>query len=300
MVMPGSSLVRRAAEAEGLDRIFLDAGFEWCQSGCSMCLAMNDDVLAAGERCASSTNRNFEGRQGVGGRTHLMSPAMVAAAAISGRLTDARRYAGEPEAMRAFTMVTGVAAALPAANINTDVIMPKQFLKGIDRSGLGEGAFHDLRFDSAGRPRDDFVLNQAPWRKACFLVVGPNFGTGSSREHAVWGLMQLGIRAIIGTSFAGIFFDNCANNGLLAITIGDADVMRLSKFASNPASNVLTVDLRQQSIGAFDETINAFDIEPSRKEALLLGLDVIGQTLKYRDMIEAFERQHLTENPWLA
>ncbi|MGA8759696.1 MAG: 3-isopropylmalate dehydratase large subunit [Stellaceae bacterium] len=96
MVMPGSSLVRRAAEAEGLDRIFLDAGFEWCQSGCSMCLAMNDDVLAAGERCASSTNRNFEGRQGVGGRTHLMSPAMVAAAAISGRLTDARRYAGEP------------------------------------------------------------------------------------------------------------------------------------------------------------------------------------------------------------
>jgi len=202
--------------------------------------------------------------------------------------------------MQPFTEVTGVAAALPAANINTDVIMPKQFLKGIDRSGLGEGAFHDLRFDSAGRPRDDFVLNQAPWRKACFLVVGPNFGTGSSREHAVWGLMQLGIRAIIGTNFAGIFFDNCGNNGLLAIKLAEADVARLSDFASNPASNVLTVDLRQQSIEASDKSRITFDIEPSRREALLLGLDAIDQTLKYRDAIETFERRHLTENPWLA
>jgi 3-isopropylmalate/(R)-2-methylmalate dehydratase small subunit len=202
--------------------------------------------------------------------------------------------------MQAFTTVTGVAAALPAANINTDVIMPKQFLKGIDRSGLGEGAFHDLRFDSSGRPRNDFVLNQAPWRKACFLVVGPNFGTGSSREHAVWGLMQLGIRAIVGTTFAGIFFDNCANNGLLAITIANTGVARLSKFASNPASNVFTVDLQQQSIESFDKSRIAFDIEPDRKEALLRGLDAIDQTLKYRDEIEAFERRHLTENPWLA
>jgi 3-isopropylmalate/(R)-2-methylmalate dehydratase small subunit len=202
--------------------------------------------------------------------------------------------------MQVFTIVTGVAAALPAANINTDVIMPKQFLKGIDRSGLGEGAFHDLRFDSAGRPLDDFVLNQPPWSKTRFLVVGPNFGTGSSREHAVWGLMQLGIRAIIGTSFAGIFFDNCFNNGLLAITTADADVARLSKFASNPASNVLTVDLRQQSIAAFGDSKITFDIDPGRKEALLAGLDPIGQTLKHRGAIETFERQHLMENPWLA
>jgi len=202
--------------------------------------------------------------------------------------------------MQPFTVVPGVAAALPAANINTDVIMPKTFLKGIDRSGLGIGTFHDLRFDAAGRPRDNFVLNQTPWRKACFLVVGPNFGTGSSREHAVWGLMQIGIRAIIGTSFAGIFFDNCANNGLLAIRIADGDVARLSEFASNPASNVLIVDLQQQSIEVADKSRITFDIEPERKHALLLGLDSIDQTLKYRDAIETFERQHLRENPWLA
>ena len=136
-------------KSEGLDRVFLDAGFEWRQSGCSMCVAMNDDHLLPGERCASSTNRNFEGRQGAGGRTHLMSPAMVAAAAIAGRLTDVRARSVE-RSMEPFVTVTGVAAPLPRANVDTDQIMPKQFLKGIDRSGLADGFLFDLRFAAPG------------------------------------------------------------------------------------------------------------------------------------------------------
>jgi 3-isopropylmalate/(R)-2-methylmalate dehydratase small subunit len=119
--------------------------------------------------------------------------------------------------MTPFSTVQGIAVPLPAANIDTDVIMPKQFLKGIDRSGLKHGLFHDLRFDKAGCEHTDFILNLPAWKAASFLVVGDNFGCGSSREHAVWGLMQYGVRALIGTSFAGIFFDNCARNGLLGL-----------------------------------------------------------------------------------
>src|SRR5690606_24743841 len=121
--------------------------------------------------------------------------------------------------MQPFTTVSGVAAPFLAANVDTDVIMPKQFLKGIDRNGLDRGVFFDLRFLQDGNLNPEFVLNQAPWSQSSFLVVGPNFGCGSSREHAVWGLKQLGIRAIIGTSFAGIFFDNCQRNGVLLIQL---------------------------------------------------------------------------------
>src|SRR4051812_43880753 len=116
-----------------------------------------------------------------------------------------------------FTVVSGIAAPLPRANIDTDQIMPKQFLRGIDRSGLADGFLHDLRFSAPSNKREDFVLNQSPWDHATFLIVGPNFGCGSSREHAVWGMMQLGIRAVIGTQFGGIFYDNCLRNGVPAI-----------------------------------------------------------------------------------
>jgi 3-isopropylmalate/(R)-2-methylmalate dehydratase small subunit len=139
--------------------------------------------------------------------------------------------------MERFSIVTGIAAPLPSANINTDVIMPKQFLKGIDRSGLRDGTFHDLRFDANGAERPEFILNRSRWRDAVFLVVGPNFGAGSSREHAVWGLRQLGIHALIGTSFAGIFFDNCARNGLLAISLNEETNQRLMDTASDPATD---------------------------------------------------------------
>jgi 3-isopropylmalate/(R)-2-methylmalate dehydratase small subunit len=198
--------------------------------------------------------------------------------------------------MQPFTVVTGAAAPMPGSNIDTDVIMPKQFLKGVDRSGLRDGAFYDLRF---GPLSENFVLNQTPWRETKFLVVGPNFGCGSSREHAVWGLGQLGIRALIGTSFAGIFFDNCARNGLLALTLDTGAIETLLALASDPYRNELTIDLPKQTITAPGGLSIAFDIEPGRKESIVLGLDAIGTTLKDREAIQTFEQKHLQENPWL-
>jgi 3-isopropylmalate/(R)-2-methylmalate dehydratase small subunit len=202
--------------------------------------------------------------------------------------------------MQPFTIVAGIAAPMPAANIDTDVIMPKQFLKGIDRSGLSDGTFHELRFDPSGGERRDFILNREAWRAAQFLVVGPNFGCGSSREHAVWGLCQLGIRALIGTSFAGIFFDNCAHNGLPVISLDEGSVKTLTELATDPKTNELTIDLPRQTITTTDGQIFSFDIEPERKEALLLGLDAIGTTLQRRDAIVSFENSYLTQNPWLV
>jgi 3-isopropylmalate/(R)-2-methylmalate dehydratase small subunit len=201
--------------------------------------------------------------------------------------------------MEAFVNVSGIAASLQAANIDTDVIMPKQFLKGVDRSGLKDGLFHHLRFDDQGKERPDFVLNKPEWRNARFLVVGPNFGCGSSREHAVWGLMQYGIRALVGTSFAGIFFDNCARNGLLAITLDEEKTGWLMRAAASPDNSELTIDLDCQRIVGDDLDIE-FEIDPIRRNALLNGLDAIGQTLTFRDDILAFQTRHLQENPWLG
>ncbi|MDP1619261.1 3-isopropylmalate dehydratase small subunit [Phenylobacterium sp.] len=201
--------------------------------------------------------------------------------------------------MEPFQTVEGGAAAMPAANIDTDVIMPKQFLKGIDRKGLARGVFFDLRFDEAGGPRETFVLNQPPWTEARFLVVGPNFGCGSSREHAVWGLAQLGIRALIGTSFAGIFFDNCARNGLLAITLPADEIETLLALAADPATCRFTIDLAEQVIEGAGRQLR-FEIDASRKHALLNGLDPVGVTLARADEIRAFEAAHLAANPWLA
>ncbi|MDH0897170.1 MULTISPECIES: 3-isopropylmalate dehydratase small subunit [unclassified Pseudomonas] len=202
--------------------------------------------------------------------------------------------------MQPFTTVSGIAAPLLAANVDTDVIMPKQFLKGIDRSGLDRGLFFDLRFLADGAPNPGFVLNQAPWDRACFLVVGPNFGCGSSREHAVWGLKQLGFRALIGTSFAGIFFDNCQRNGVLLIQLAEAELQRVGRAASDPAGAAISVDLQAQRIHLSDGTSVPFDIDPLRKQALLLGLDAIGSTLQRTEQIRAFEAAHLHANPWLA
>jgi 3-isopropylmalate/(R)-2-methylmalate dehydratase small subunit len=202
--------------------------------------------------------------------------------------------------MQPFTTVSGIAAPLLAANVDTDVIMPKQFLKGIDRSGLDRGLFFDLRFLADGAPNPAFVLNQAPWDRACFLVVGPNFGCGSSREHAVWGLKQLGFRALIGTSFAGIFFDNCQRNGVLLIQLAEAELQRVGRAASDPAGAAISVDLQAQRIDLSDGTHVPFDIDPLRKQALLLGLDAIGSTLRRTGQIRAFEAAHLRANPWLA
>jgi 3-isopropylmalate/(R)-2-methylmalate dehydratase small subunit len=203
--------------------------------------------------------------------------------------------------MQSFNCHSGVAASFPRANVDTDVIMPKQFLKGVDRNGLAAGTFFDLRFDEAGAPRRDFVLNDPAWQAASFLVVGPNFGCGSSREHAVWGLLQLGIRVLIGTSFAGIFFDNCARNGLLAIRLDPADFAKVEQAAQNRDGNVITVDLAAQTITIENGgVVLGFEIDALRKEMILYGQDAIDVTLKNADLIKAFEAGHFAENAWLA
>ncbi len=201
--------------------------------------------------------------------------------------------------LQPFTLVTGKAAPMLAANIDTDVIMPKQFLKGIDRSGLDRGLFFDLRFLPNGEPNPDFVLNQPAWQGARFMVVGPNFGCGSSREHAVWGLKQMGIRALIGSSFAGIFYDNCQRNGVLLITLQETVLQPLGKAVSQADQAQISVDLEQQEIRLADGQVIPFQIDTLRKTALLLGLDAIGSTLQRREEIKAFEARHLQANPWL-
>ena len=198
--------------------------------------------------------------------------------------------------MERFLRLSGGIATLPGANIDTDVIMPKAFLKGIDRSGLADGLFHDLRFDAAGARRSDFILNRGAETR--FLLVGPNFGCGSSREHAVWGMLQYGVRAIVGTSFGAIFADNAANNGLLLLALPASDIASLSDMLDEGAGQ-LTIDLEQERIEIADRIIR-FAVDPAVRQALMLGLDRIGETLTHADRIRAFEQAYLADNPWLA
>jgi 3-isopropylmalate/(R)-2-methylmalate dehydratase small subunit len=200
--------------------------------------------------------------------------------------------------MEPFLSVSGRAAPLPAPNIDTDMIMPKTFLKGVDRKGLDIGAFNSLRFRNE-QPDPDFILNKPAYEGACFLVVGPNFGCGSSREHAVWGLAQIGVRALIGSSFAGIFDDNCRNNGILTIKLAQTGVSELLERIGDADSNRLTIDLPAQTIlhEAGGDLI-LFEIESTRKEALASGLDAISATLLYADDIRGFEAAHRSTNPW--
>ena len=202
--------------------------------------------------------------------------------------------------MEAFTTLTGIAAPLPAANVDTDVIMPKQFLKGIDRNGLDRGVFFDLRFLADGSPDPAFILNQPEWQNAQFLLVGPNFGCGSSREHAVWGLKQLGIRALIGTTFAGIFFDNCQRNGVLTVQLDPKPWAQIAQEVVHGDKNEITLDLPAQRIGLQNGEVIDFAIDELSKVSLLNGLDAIGTTLQYRDDIREFQQGHLQRNPWLA
>jgi 3-isopropylmalate/(R)-2-methylmalate dehydratase small subunit len=202
--------------------------------------------------------------------------------------------------MEAFTSISGVAAALPQANLDTDQIMPKQFLRGIDRKGLSNGLLFDLRFSAPGQPKPDFVLNRAPWNRAEILIAGPNFGCGSSREHAVWGLRELGIRCVVAASFGGIFGDNCSRNGVPAIVLPPAEVERLMALASDPSTCTMTVDLREQTIAtAADGKTLRFDFDLLRRHMLLEGLDAVGVTMQYADEIRGFERKHFASQPWL-
>lgn len=359
LVVPGSGLIKLQAEREGLDRIFEEAGFTWREAGCSMCLGMNPDILDPEERCASTSNRNFEGRQGARSRTHLMSPAMAAAAGVVGRFVDIREFqyqdsvdeprisvssnedealqnavyehekeipgsredASEvdddhirdippnehklketqsdgdkpaPAGMDPFTCVSGIAAPLDKANVDTDAIIPKQFLKTIKRTGLSKGLFYELRFTKDAQGNDvptDFILNQPHFNKSSILVVtGDNFGCGSSREHAPWALKDFGIRSIIAPSFGDIFYNNSFKNGLLPIRL-DQKVIVDTIYPLAKKGATLQIDLPNQQIKDVDGNVlvDHFDVEPFRKHCLVNGLDDIGITLEKEDFIEAYE-----------
>ncbi len=200
--------------------------------------------------------------------------------------------------MDKFTTLTGVAAPLPITNIGTDMIIPKQFLKTIKRTGLGKSLFFEMRYDESGKPNPDFVLNQPSWQKAQILVAGDNFGCGSSREHAPWALLDFGIRCVISTSFADIFYNNCFKNGILPIKLPQEDVDKLMDDARRGANATITVDLEAQEIKGPDGGVIKFDIDPFRKHCLLNGLDDIGLTLEKQDAITAYESKLAESRPW--
>ncbi|MFN8830469.1 MAG: 3-isopropylmalate dehydratase small subunit [Labrys sp. (in: a-proteobacteria)] len=201
--------------------------------------------------------------------------------------------------MDKFTTLTGVAAPLEIINVDTDMIIPKQYLKTIQRTGLGKGLFSELRFRDDGTENPDFVLNKPAYRQAKILVAGDNFGCGSSREHAPWALLDYGIRCIISTSFADIFYNNCFNNGILPIVVSQSDLDKLMDDARRGANATLTVNLEAQEIRGPDGGVVRFDIDPARKEKLLQGLDDIGVTMTRQDEIGRFESRVGENRPWL-
>lgn len=201
--------------------------------------------------------------------------------------------------MKTFGTISGAAATLKMINVDTDQIIPKQYLSAISRIGLGKGLFHDFRYDTNNNENPDFVLNREPYRDAKILITSENFGCGSSREHAPWSLDDFGIRCVIAPSFADIFFNNCIKNGLLLIIMDEDKVKELMTVAENPQTCNMTVDLDAQTIVLADGTSVSFEIEPFRKQRLQEGLDDISITLQRRDEIATFEAKQKAIMPWL-
>lgn len=200
--------------------------------------------------------------------------------------------------MDKFTTLTGIAAPLPMRNIDTDMIIPKQFLKTILRTGLGKSLFFEMRFDTDGKENPDFVLNKPAYRNAQILVTGDNFGCGSSREHAPWALLDFGIRCVIAPDFADIFFNNCFQNGILPIRLPQSDIDKLLDDAGRGANATMTIDLEAQEIRGPDGGVIRFEIDPFRKHCLLNGLDNIGLTMEKESAITAFEQKASAARPW--
>ncbi|KGF80966.1 3-isopropylmalate dehydratase [Massilia sp. JS1662] len=200
--------------------------------------------------------------------------------------------------MSDITRIEGVAAPLPTPNLDTDQIMPKQFLRGIDKSGLDKGLLYDLRHDQDHRPRPDFVLNRPEYEGSSILVGGSNFGCGSSREHAVWGLQQYGIRAIIASSYGEIFYSNAMNNRLLLVILPEELVQAIMADVSHPATNRVTIDVETMAVES--TSVHArFPLSPRHRRMFLDGLDMIGATLAMGDQIESFQARHWAARPWL-
>ena len=202
--------------------------------------------------------------------------------------------------MEKFTTLTGVAAPMPLVNIDTDMIIPKQFLKTIKRTGLGVNLFDEMRYDRDGNEIEDFVLNQPAYREAEILVAGDNFGCGSSREHAPWALLDFGIRCVISTSFADIFYNNCFKNGILPVVLAPEQVEVLMKDAEKGSNARITVDLDAQTVTSSDGGVFSFEVDAFKKHCLLNGLDDIGLTLENASSaIDAFERKSAQARPWV-
>jgi 3-isopropylmalate/(R)-2-methylmalate dehydratase small subunit len=200
--------------------------------------------------------------------------------------------------MDKFTKLTGVAAPLPIVNVDTDMIIPKDYLKTIKRTGLGTGLFAEMRYNEDGSENPDFVLNKPAYRNAQILVAGDNFGCGSSREHAPWALLDFGIRCVISTSFADIFYNNCFKNGILPITVSAEDLEKLMDDAERGANATLTVDLEENEIRGPDGGVIKFELDAFKKHCLLNGLDDIALTMEKAGSIEDFERKNAETRPW--
>lgn len=201
--------------------------------------------------------------------------------------------------MDKFTTLTGIAAPMPLVNIDTDMIIPKQFLKTIHRSGLGKNLFDEMRYDDQGNEIPDFVLNQPAWRDSQIIVAGDNFGCGSSREHAPWALLDFGIRCVISTSFADIFYNNCFKNGILPIVMPPEVVDVLMEDAKKGANARMTVDLENMTVTTSDGQSFPFELDPFRRHCLLNGLDDIGLTMEKAPAIDAYEAQMAQSRPWV-
>ncbi|MAF94630.1 MAG: 3-isopropylmalate dehydratase small subunit [Rhodospirillaceae bacterium] len=202
--------------------------------------------------------------------------------------------------MEKFTTLTGIAAPLDMINVDTDMVIPKQYLTTIERTGLGRALFFEMRYDADGVENPDFVLNKPQYRNAKILIAGDNFGCGSSREHAPWALLDFGIRCVIAPSFADIFYNNCFKNGILAIKLGKEDVGKLLDDAERGANATLTIDLEAQTIRGPDGGEISFDVDEFKKHCLLNGLDDIALTMENEARIADFEEGHKTAQPWLA
>ncbi len=200
--------------------------------------------------------------------------------------------------MQKFTTLTAVAAPLNIMNVDTDMIIPKDYLKTIERTGLGRGLFSEMRYNEDGSENPDFVLNQPAYRKAQILVAGDNFGCGSSREHAPWALLDFGIRCVISTGFADIFHNNCFKNGILPVVVSKENLDRLMDDAERGANATLTVDLEKQEIHGPDGGTVKFEVDPFRRHCLLNGLDDIGLTMEKADHLAAYEQRAAESRPW--
>jgi len=200
--------------------------------------------------------------------------------------------------MQKFTTLTAVAAPLNMMNVDTDMIIPKDYLKTIERTGLGKGLFSEMRYNDDGSDNPDFVLNKPAYRKAQILVAGDNFGCGSSREHAPWALLDFGIRCLISTSFADIFHNNCFKNGILPVVVSKEDLDKLMDDASRGANATITIDLAAQEIHGPDGGTVKFEVDPFKKHCLLNGLDDIGLTMEKADHIATHERRAAESRPW--